>query len=256
VHEQAGKHVKVWYHVPKSASADAPVVFVLHGVQRNGEEYLADWIEYSDAKRFVLVVPEFSKSEFPGDEGYNYGNTVSAVGAPLGREAWAFNMIEPIFDEVRAKTGNRSAAYSIYGHSAGAQFVQRFVYFVPAARTERVVAANAGWYMLADFDHAFPYGLKGSPVSEADLRAAFARPVVVLLGEADNDPRHRALRHTPEAEAQGPYRFARGQYFFRQAKASAEALHTPFHWSLATAPGVGHSDRGMAPFAVAQLFPK
>jgi hypothetical protein len=164
-------------------------------------------------------------------------------------------MIEPIFDELRSKTGNCSSKYLIYGHSAGAQFVQRFIYFIPKARYQRAVVANAGWYMLADFDHDFPYGLKGSPVSEANLRAAFERTVVVLLGEADIDSKHRALRHSPEAEAQGAYRFARGQYFFRQAKASAEALHAPFHWSLATAPGIAHSDRGMAPFAVAQLFP-
>jgi hypothetical protein len=35
--------------------------------------------------------------------------------------------------------------------------------------------------------------------------------VVLLLGEEDNDPNHEELLKTPEAEAQGPPRFARGK---------------------------------------------
>jgi hypothetical protein len=88
------------------------------------------------------------------------------------------------------------------------------------------------------------------------LRAAFARPLVVLLGEADIDPQSSALRHTPEADAQGLFRFARGNYFYARAQTEAAALKVPFCWTLATAPGIAHSNKGMAPFAVRQLFPK
>jgi poly(3-hydroxybutyrate) depolymerase len=255
VYEQAGRKVKVWYHVPASLAADAPVVFVMHGVKRNGEDYLNDWVPSAERKQFLLVVPEFSREEFPGDEGYNYGNTVTKAGRAVPRDQWSFGMIEPIFDAVQARTGHRSPTYLLYGHSARAQFVQRFVYFVPQARVTRAVAANAGWYMLPDLAVVFPYGLKGTPVGEVELRIALGRPLTVLLGEADTDPKAKALRHTPEAEAQGPYRFARGQYFFTCARTAAAALKTPFGWSLATVPGVGHSDQGMAPFAVPCLLP-
>ena len=197
---QAGKHVKVWHYAPAGLAADAPVVIVMHGVGRNGEDYLNDWAQYADRKHFLLVVPEFSKAEFPGDEGYNYGNTVDAAGKPLPREEWSFSMIEPVFDAVRARTGNRSTTYLLYGHSAGAQFVQRFIYFVPAARYSRAVEANAGWYMLPDLAGAFPYGLRGTPVGEADLRKALARPLVVPA-------RRGGHRH----EEQGPAPHARGR---------------------------------------------
>ena len=253
---QAGHHVKVWYYAPAGLGADAPVVFAMHGVGRNGEDYLNDWATAADERRFLLVVPEFSKTEFPGDEGYNYGNTVDKSGAALPREQWSFSMIEPIFDAVRARLGNHGTSYLIFGHSAGAQFVQRFLYFVPQARVARAVVANAGWYMLPDLEAAFPYGLKGTPVDESALRVALARPVVVLLGTADVDPKAKALRHTPEADAQGPHRLARGHFFFAQAQAAAARLKLPFDWSLATAPGIGHSDKGMTPFAVRALFPE
>ena len=83
---QGGKTVLVWYYLPESANRDAPVVIVMHGVGRNGEEYLTDWTALAQERKFLLVVPEFSKAEFPGDPGYNYGNTVSATGQPLPRD--------------------------------------------------------------------------------------------------------------------------------------------------------------------------
>ncbi|MBP7483555.1 MAG: hypothetical protein KA788_13550 [Lacunisphaera sp.] len=250
-----GHRLRVWYHRPAAAPADAPVLFVIHGVGRNAEEYLTDWIGQAEQQRCLLIVPEFSKAEFPGEEAFNSGNLFDAAGRLRPRAEWSYSMIEPLFDEVRARLGSTRGDYLLYGHSAGAQFVQRFLYFVPAARVSRACAANAGWYMLPDLAGAFPYGLKGTPVDTAALRTAFARPVVVLLGEADTDPRHAALRHTPEADAQGLHRFARGQFFFAHVQAAAAALGAPCNWTLATAPGIAHSNKGMAPFAARQLFP-
>jgi len=252
---QAGRHVKVWYFVPAGATPQTPVVIVMHGVGRNGEDYLNDWRPHAAAKHFLLVVPEFSKAEFPGVEGYNYGNTVDIAGRLLPREQWSFNMIEPIFDAMRARTGNQTERYRLFGHSAGSQFVQRFIYFVPNARVDRVVCANAGWYMLPDLATAFPYGLKNTPVTEADLRHALALPLTVLLGTADTDPDASALRHTPEADAQGPFRLARGKFFVARGEEAARAHQAPFGWRLAFVPDVAHSDKEMAPFAVREFFP-
>ncbi|MEI6106524.1 MAG: alpha/beta hydrolase [Opitutae bacterium] len=253
---QGGHQLKVWHYRPAAALADAPVLFVLHGVGRNAEDYLNDWIEQADQYKFLLVVPEFSKAEFPGEEAYNSGNLFDAAGRLRPQSEWSFSMIEPIFDRVRTELGSRRADYLIYGHSAGAQFVHRFLYFVPEARVTRAVAANAGWYMLPELGTDFPYGLKGAPADEAALRTALARPLVVLLGESDTDSEHVSLRHTPGADAQGLYRFARGQYFFAHAQATARALAAPCHWSLVTVPGIAHVNKAMAPFAARQLFPE
>lgn len=253
---QAGRHVTVWYFVPEGATPRSPVVFVMPGVKRNGEDYLKDWQPLAQARTFVLVVPEFSTAEFPGYQSYNFGNTVDAAGHAVPREQWSFSFIEPIFDAVRERTGNRSERYLLYGHSAGGWFVQRFLFFVPSARVARAVSANAGLYLLPDRSVAFPYGLKDTPVSDDDLRRVLALPLVVLLGTADTDPKSRLLWHTPEAEAQGPHRLARGQFFFAAGEAAARARHLPFGWQLTLAPAIGHSDEGMAPFAVQALFGK
>lgn len=254
VFEQSGLHVTVRYFVPENATPRTPVVLVMHGKKRNGADYFEDWMPHAREQGFLLVVPEFSDDEFPGDEGYNFGNTVDKAGQAQPVDRWSFSMIEPVFDAVCARTGNRSEGYSIYGHSAGAQFVHRFLYFVPAARVRRAVAANAGWYTLPSLEVAFPYGLKGTPVSAADLSASLGKPLTILLGTKDTDPKARMLRRTPEAEAQGPHRFARGHYFFEFASHRSMELGVPFAWSLATAPGIAHSDKGMAPFALRALL--
>lgn len=253
--ESGGHKLTVWHYRPVAATAESPILFVIHGVGRNAEEYLNDWVEFADQGHFILVVPEFSKSEFPGEESFNSGNLFDAAGAPRPRQQWSYSMIEPLFDVIRQQEGSRRTDYMIYGHSAGAQFVQRFLYFVPAARITCAIAANAGWYMLPDLATPFPYGLMGTVADIAALRTALARPLVVLLGEADTDPNHQSLRHTPEADAQGLYRLTRGQFFFARAREAAATQSAPFNWTLATAPGIAHSNKGIAPYAMAYLFP-
>ena len=78
--------------------------------------------------------------------------------------------------------------------------------------------------------------------------------MTVLLGDADVDPNASALRKTPEAEAQGPYRLARGRSFYASCEKAAGALGFDFRWRLSFAPGIAHSNSGMAPFAEKILF--
>jgi len=256
LYRQAGKTLPVWYFVPARGAETAPIVFVMHGVKRNGDVYRDEWAPYAERLGFILLCPQFTQEEFPNDAGYNFGNTVSKTGRPNPPNKWGFNMIEPIFDRVRERLGNRSATYSIYGHSAGAQFVHRFLFFVPNARISHVVSANAGWYSFPDLTIDFPYGLRHSAAGIDQLKLALQRPFVVLLGASDVDPNHPELRRTPEAEAQGAYRLARGQSFYEAGRRQAVALRVPFGWTLCTAPGIAHSDQGMAPFAIKWLFPE
>ncbi|MEP6671204.1 MAG: alpha/beta hydrolase [Chthoniobacter sp.] len=250
----ADKTVPVWYYVPAEARADTPVLIVMHGVGRDASRYRDDWVPYAQKLHFMVVVPEFSVAAFPGSAAYAQGGTVDAKGHALPRAQWAFSFIEPIFDAFKAATGNRSERYFLYGHSAGAQFVHRYLYFVPEARVAKAVAANAGWWTLPDPAVNFPYGLHGSAVESAALKTALQRPLIVLLGTADTDPEAENLRKTPEALAQGPNRLTRGHTFFDAGKHRAETLGVPFGWQLALAPGIGHKDGGMATFAAPLLF--
>jgi poly(3-hydroxybutyrate) depolymerase len=254
VETPAGLEQHVFLSRPVGMTPDRPVVFVMHGMRRNADEYRDQWHDLAMEHEFLLVVPEFSEADFPESEAYNLGNLVDGAGNPRPESHWSFSAIEPIFDDVRQRFGVTADTYAIYGHSAGAQFVHRFLYFVPDARVSRAVAANAGWYTMPDFSVAFPYGLEGSAVTASMLREALQRPLTILLGEADTDPEHESLRRTPEALAQGPHRFARGQAFFEAGGDAARRLEVPLGWGMATVPGADHDNRLMAPAAIPYLL--
>ena len=220
----------------------------MHGRRRDADRYLDQWAAYAEELGVILVVPEFDSAQFPGEAYILGGLRDGAGGGGLG-ERVSFSAIEPLFDTVRARTGTRVERYDLYGHSAGAQFVHRFVMFMPATRLGRAVAANAGWYTMPDAGASFPYGLSGAGVSDDDLARALQRPLVILLGTADTDPQHPSLRRTPEAMKQGPHRLARGETFMARAGAAAVRLGVETRWNLAYVAGSAHDNATMTPEA-------
>jgi hypothetical protein len=239
--------VKVWYDAPNDLTT-AEVLVVMHGQSRTGEDYRNSWIAHARRAGALLLVPEFSEALYPGSDAYNLGNIERE---PESR--WSFSLIEPLFDHIRADSGNRSDGYYLYGHSAGAQFVHRLLLF-KQNRVKGAVAANAGWYTAPEPQVEFPYGLRGSPITDAGLRRALAAPLTVLLGESDTDPNDPDLRHSSGADRQGPHRLARGHFFFAAGRTTAGALGTRFGWTLQTVPGAVHSNGDMAAAAARVLF--
>lgn len=167
-----------------------------------------------------------------------------------GSFEWAYSAIEPLFDLVKTKYQSTETEYNLYGHSAGSQFVHRFIFFIPQDRVSKIITANAGWFTAPNLSVNFPYGLNNSPVSKNALKLALQKPVIILLGEADNDPNHKSLRRAKEAMMQGPHRFARGHDFYASGQQAAIDLKVEFNWQLETVPNVGHINGLMAEAAI------
>lgn len=243
-----GETIPVYSYVPSTIDpGKAPILFMMHGAKRGALRYLKEWIPYAQAQGFIVVAPLFTAESYPKSRGYNLGNVFEKGRKKPRKEAvWSFSAIEPLFDVVVGRLSSDQTTYTLYGHSAGSQFVHRFLFYKPNARVKRFIAANAGWYTLPNFAEKYPYGLKKSGVSEAALGTALAKDVVVILGDQDIDAAHKSLRRTPEAIRQGPHRFARGQSFFDVAKDQAEDMGVPFNWRIETVEGVAHSNGGMA----------
>ncbi len=243
----------VWFYQPTRYDGTSPVLFVLHGIKREAYTYRDEWVRYAESGNFLLLVPEFSEKAFPGST-YPQGHMFDGSGHPVERSGWGFSIVEELFDRVREMTGNRSEGYYLFGHSAGGQFVHRMILFRPDARVLRAVAANPGFYTLPVESEPFPYGLKGAPSTSGQLKAAFRRNLVVLLGEEDTSDRGAAFPRTPGAMRQGGSRLARGRNFLAVAKGVAEKRHLVLAWTLRTVPGAGHSDAQMAEAAMRVLF--
>ena len=224
----SGPALRVFASRPTGLAPARPVVIVMHGTRRNADEYRDQWHDIAIEHDFLLLVPEFNDRDFPGSNAYNLGFVSDSQGRQRPRELWSYSAIEALFEDAIRRYGMITTGYSLYGHSAGAQFVHRFLFHVPDARVVRAVAANAGWYTMPDETIDWPYGLHGSAVSGEMLTAALNIPLTVLLGDQDTDPNHDSLRRTPEALAQGVHRMARGQAFFESARSRAERLGLPF----------------------------
>ncbi|MFK7888229.1 MAG: hypothetical protein AB8G16_15315 [Gammaproteobacteria bacterium] len=243
----AGPEVPVWVYVPHSANPkSAPIMFMLHGAKRGAARYLSEWDNLAEEHGFIVVAPEFTRDNFATSRRYNSGNVFEKDGTRNPENVWSFSAIEPIFDRIKADLGSAQTHYTMFGHSAGSQFVHRFMFYKTDTRAKRFLLANAGWYTMPDRQQNHPYGLRNTGVSQAHLEHILKSDVVVLLGDQDNDAAHESLRRTPEANVQGPHRFARGQSFFAAGKRLAQEQGIQFGWRLRVVPGVAHSNGGIA----------
>lgn len=247
--------INIETYVPQAcASKPCPLVIAVHGFGRNAANTRDYWIEAADRHGLLIAAPHFDKDRFP--------TRLFQQGGVLGEPdhaKWLYSVIERFFD-AGLKSGRVSGStYVLFGHSAGAQFVHRMVMLMPEARFSTAISANAGYYTLpvgkdAAGGFSFPYSLDGTPATDANLKAAFAKPVLIMLGDKDIDPNHPQLNTSKGAEAQGPNRFARGQNFVAVAAAEAKRLGVESRWREITVPGVAHEQKKMASAAALALF--
>ena len=237
------KPIKVFYAVGSGEVTPERVVVVMHGTNRNAEEYRDSWTPLLKRHPWVVIAPEFDRQDFPGAAAYNLGGVVDDSGDAKPISDWTFGYIEPLVDKVRAMTGVRDRTFDLFGHSAGAQFVHRYLAFVPDAAVRRAVAANAGWYTTPDPDVDFPYGLDGAP-GEVDVPGLLATDLTVLLGSEDTEDEN--LRQDEGAARQGATRVERGEEFYRLGSHQARSRGVPFRWSLRVVPGVAHDHSPMS----------
>lgn len=106
-----GKSVRLHYFIPRTATEESHVVIVCHGLSRNADDYRDRWIESALNYGLIIAAPEFTKEVFPGSRGYNLGNVFRDGNRPVRHELndesdWTFSAIEPIFDEIKRRTGN------------------------------------------------------------------------------------------------------------------------------------------------------
>lgn len=239
------------YAPPACAAKPCPLLIAVHGMGRNAKSARDAWKAAADQAEFLVLAPRFDNEQFPSRLFQQGG-----VRGEPDKAKWTFGLIERLFDAARTSGRVAGNSYTIFGHSAGAQFVHRMIMLMPEARIETAAVANAGYYTLPALtgERAYPYSLKGTPAVDAMLARALAKPMLVMLGDQDIDPNHRQLNKSHGAEEQGATRFARGQHFMAAAAAEARRLGVTLRWREIDVPSVAHDQRGMAKAAAAELF--
>lgn len=244
--------MKVYYNRPETWKPGDAIVVVFHGIKRNADQYMEQWVSLSNDNNLLVVCPEYTEAKFPGVKSYNFGfvsDTDDEKGAIQPEDKWTFRVVDDVIVNTKKAADAENSKVVLFGHSAGSQLMHRYVFFNKKTEADLIIAANAGWYTMPNYEDVFPYGFKNTPATDENLVKAFAMPVVVLVGEEDTK-RAKVLRVTPWTEAQGKNRFERAFSFFEQAQAQAKRLNTEFNWVFDTVPGVGHNQLGMAKFAL------
>ena len=228
---RADRPVKVYTYRPRQCDSNCPMVFVLAGVKRDASNYRANWELAADRWGFIVIAPEFLA--WPKAAAYNLGD----VAQQPDREKWAFSTIEHLFDEMRVDQKD----YRIFGHGAGAQFVQRMLIFRSDNRTSVLLAANPGWYTMPEWrkdksPDSFPYSLVGSRAGENELRQAFSKRFVLMVGENDVDPDDEGSMQSAPVKKQGESAVERGENFFKAATSVATDIGAKLAWELIELP--------------------
>jgi hypothetical protein len=214
-------------------------------------DYYDTWRPLAERYGAILLVPEFTSEKWPGSWAYNMGNVRSRS---LRAKPWrqtAFYVVEEAFRMAARSLGSSRHKFSIFGHGAGAQFIQHYVLHSGCRMIDRAVAANVGWYLVPDNEFKYPFGLRGAPIAASKLRAAFSCNFTLLLGTADVN--YARLRNDPDALKQGRTRYARGLFYYARARKIAARLGAHFRWRMDEVAGVGHEAARMAPAGAAIL---
>jgi hypothetical protein len=269
------------------------VVIVVHGYNRNAADYARNMLALDPPTDTLVMAPQFLDSDDVAAhhlpeavlrwdrEDWLDGNP--ALG-PMPRSAFDG------FDALLAKLTDRAtfpnlSRIVLAGFSAGGQVVQRYAevgkgedaiplrYVVGSPgtyayfgderpRSDGTVGAFANAAQCPDYNR-WKFGFAGGLppyVAAATIEAVRAlerryvtREVVYLVGGDDTDPNHRLLNKTCAAEAQGPTRLTRMQFFLADMKQrDGEALRQPM-WVI---PGAAHNEAQVfgSPCGRAALF--
>lgn len=233
--------IDVLYYRPKDWRDGDKILVIFHGMDRRSEYFITSLKKSADEKNILLVCPKFAKMKFPGSKYYNYGNAHAK-----DKTQWTYNVANRIIDDVKTRVGATKSKVILFGHSAGGQFLHRYLFLADKIKADLVIAANAGIYLLPDENVTYPYGFKNVAAGTKEMKRAYNQKTIILLGESDIKRTDSGFPKTSADDKQGLNRFERGKNFFNLSKKKAEKLKTKFNWRLVTVPNVGHNGVKMA----------
>ena len=257
--------IVIHYYKPENLTPESPVIIVLPGAGRNGNDYRDAWIEKAEIYNLLVLSPEYNEKYYPQFWSYNLAGMINDVKINEERTAmtnfkisenpneWIYEDFDRIFNLSKETLNLNTETYDMFGHSAGGQILHRLVIFKPNNKADRILSSNSGWYTVPTDKEDFPTGLKESNKLEKDID--FSKNLVLFLGEKDDANEKRGdLRRSPEVDKQGLHRLDRGIHFYNESKRIASELNADFNWKLEIIPNVGHDYKAMSEAAADYLY--
>lgn len=243
--------VEIFYISPEKINEDTKVLFVIHGNSRNAEDYLSAWIPHIKNKNVIVAAPQFNKANFRNF--FLLEMAESSGNVNKDKSKYINNSISLFFNYIKSKFSLNIETYSMFGHSAGAQFTHRYMLLSKDKRISNAVVANAGWYtFISNAD--FPYGIKSSPIiiSDEHLRWFMSNKVNLLIGSEDIGS--KSLNSSKGAKLQGITRVDRANSYFNSLITKAEDSNYALRWNYRVLDNVDHDFKKVTPYAASILL--
>ncbi|MFN7138009.1 MAG: alpha/beta hydrolase [Limisphaerales bacterium] len=231
------KNLEVFTYRPANYK-NGPLIVVLHGMNRNAENYREYAVPLGDRLGALIVAPHFDREQFP-TEAYQRGG-LTKNGNPQPEGQWTFQFISDLVAEIRQREKNPELPYYLIGHSAGGQFLTRMAAFAPQD-AQRIIAGNPGSLLFPTREMPFQYGFGKLPdelSTDEAMKRYLAAPLTLFLGTSDTGEKN--LDMSELAMRQGRNRIERGRACYEMAKTLAREKGWKFGWRLVEAEGVAH----------------
>ncbi|MDX1579603.1 MAG: hypothetical protein R3266_14050, partial [Gemmatimonadota bacterium] len=108
--------IKVHYHRPDDLAADAPVMMVIPGAGRNGDDYRDAWVEASGEHGVLVLSPSYPERHYPEYWSYNLAGMTDRVTLEVGF-AVDTDPAEWRLDDVLEELDALADPHELFGHS-------------------------------------------------------------------------------------------------------------------------------------------
>ncbi|MGK7917746.1 MAG: hypothetical protein AB4038_19765, partial [Prochloraceae cyanobacterium] len=137
--EKEIKYGKYYQYIPTTVSDAPKIVVIVHGTPGQNETaleiariFIERWISVAEQEQAILIAPAFNQENFGSRRGPGGGYR-----GLFGREIGTDQFVNLIVDSYQQLFRGVEGRIYLYGHSAGVQFVCRYV----LVHSDRIVAA-------------------------------------------------------------------------------------------------------------------
>lgn len=261
VHE---KSIEGDFYVYIPAQTPKHMLVIAHGMLSKydiasdvARKYLFRWVSYADQYGLLLIVPVFDTPRF-GNLSGGFGGYRNLFGKYINADSF----VNKIVNRYSSRTSSGSNRFYLYGHSAGGQFVNRYVVTHPE-KVIRAVISAAGRYSYPTKSSKWPYGAgdlskklkwqdgtKKRVYISKSLRnyALAATKVSIIIGSKD-------IKKQPKRPAHiGSTRIELANSWANKMNDNAKRYGLKGEVSVNVIPDIGHSSSKLTPHCLKALF--
>ena len=220
-----------YYLASGNPSKSSKLVILVHGIARNADLLIQTFQKISMDKDVILVAPVFDRERCTDYQ--RLGRSGKGPRADL--------ILKAIINDAKRLTGWRGQKAAFFGHSAGAQFVHRYMFAHPQNVTCAALSA-AGWYTFPT-DKAYPRGIRPThrlPDLHFEPSRFLRVPTAVFIGK-DDIIRDETLNVRPALDRQqGINRLERARKWTASMQRAAKKINITTPLELFELENVGH----------------